>query len=186
MFMAACSAEAPGAPALGDGGGREEDAASAQGGGSGGAGGAGGGAGGSFSDASLSGFLDGSVQDPDAGLDSSAPDAEVDGAVKLDAGMLSPELFAGVWDVEESNCAAPLPVKDTWTFVRYQGPNPDIFVVWNGGNSLRLEGSELVFDYNSSISRRFWLIDSNTLGGSVTVDGVLSCPEYTLTGKRVE
>lgn len=180
LFLAACSAETSGPLDVAGG----EDA-SAQGG-SGGAGGSGGGAGDDMGDASLVGFGKdgGPSQEPDAGLsDSSVPDAasEVDGAVDANVGELSPELFAGVWDIEETNCAFPTtaPIEDTWTYTRYTGASPDVFMIWNGGLPMQLDGSELVLN-DSGLVRRFWLIDQNTLGGSLST----GCPEYVLLGKR--
>lgn len=178
LVLTACSAETSMDPSDG---GLEEDALQAGQGGGGGGGGAG-----ERSDSSLVGFSDGGedASAPEPEPDAASADAGSDGSTtETDAGPLSPELFAGTWDIEETNCTFPSgpPIKDTWTFMRFTGQNaPDVFIIWNGGVSLRLEGSELV---NTEETRRFWLIDQDTLGGT-TAAAASSCPEYMLVGKR--
>lgn len=155
------------------------------------AGSGGGGAedGGERADVSLSGFEDGGA--PDANLDAAVhPDAT---AEEQDA-SISRDLFEGSWDTEEMSCGIQGNVyKRTITFEVLDPPHTTLFGVspyalYPDARRLYFNGDELITEPgNGDGDLRFWLVDENTLGGSISISGQdPPCPQYFFHGTRVE
>jgi hypothetical protein len=175
LFLAACSSEAPALP-LEDAG-LEADAAEHEGAAGEGAEDSG------PTDASLLGFGDsgqdaGQDQGQDAGQDAGETP---DGASE----ELPIDTLVGTWNTEETQCWNLTETSSKVISIERLDP-PSVgpkgtanYVFKPYALALYEEGDELV-TRTTGANYRFWLVDQNTLGGSL--EG--ACPEFVLTGTR--